>query len=165
MRAFIYLFCILAASATGCTSLNNGSTPVEIFKPDIPKTAELRSMLIGRWYGEATHKGGGKRQWLVERFDDGRLLVNFIIETPNETIEQSEIGQWGVSGPIYFTITQGWLEDGHLFPADRTDAGLYDAYQIIQITPDLFRYRSIEVGDEFTVKRVTQEFVFPPPLL
>jgi hypothetical protein len=73
----------------------------------------------------------------------------------------SEVGLWGISGPVYFTITRGWVRDQRFSPADPTQATFYDAYEILELSKDKFRYKSFVIGDEYTEKRVSDSFSFP----
>ena len=118
--------------------------------------------MIGRWYGEARLEGGGDRVWLTERFPDGQFKIEFILRTPRGTEKQTEIGFWGVSANVYFTITKGWLEEGFFSPGHPEDASLYDAYEILELTEGAFRYRNFGDGSEYTLRRVSSDFVFPP---
>jgi hypothetical protein len=149
---------LIALLITGCAT----SPAIYTTKPD-DNTADLhRNLLFGRWYGEAKTKEGGKRLEIVDRNADGTFKVQFrIIEGTGKVWDQTEVGLWGISGRAYFTITKGWVGGGRFFPADPTQATFYDAYEILELNKDKFRYKSFAIGDEFITKRVSDSFSFP----
>ena len=105
------------------------------------KTITYRQILIDRWEGEIFTKDGDKRSWVMERFPDGTYRVSFRVVSPgNKEIQQVEVGLWGISGGVYFTLTRGVLENDQVVPADTTDPTLYDAYRIISLTDQTFEY-------------------------
>ena len=65
-----------------------------------------------------------------------------------------ELGIWGVSGDIYFTATRQYFENKKVANLDVTKAGLYDAYKIVSFDGATFVYRSLETGEEFTVRKI-----------
>jgi hypothetical protein len=131
-------------------------------KPHAAASEAQRSALVGRWYGETATKDGGKRLHIMERSADGTYRVNFrTIESSGKVSDQTEVGLWGVSGLVYFTITRGWLQDERFVPADPEEAYYYDAYKILELSKKQLRYRSCAVGDKFLVTRVADDFSFP----
>src|SRR5690606_40558773 len=36
-------------------------------------------------------------------------------------LQQVEVGQWGISGPVYFTIMKGWQDGPRFKPANRSE--------------------------------------------
>jgi hypothetical protein len=121
--------------------------------------------MIGRWYGEAKLEGGGDRMWLAERFPDGSFQIDFVFRTPHGDENQTEVGLWGISAGVYFTITKGWIEQGVLQPASPEDASFYDAYEILELTERTFRYRHFGTGRSYHLRKVSPDFVFPPTAL
>ncbi|MBD8526431.1 hypothetical protein [Pseudomarimonas arenosa] len=160
-RLAIVLFCVQALLA-GCATPPVFDTSVHATKPEAPVTDALRTLMLGRWYGDQPVKGGGRRQWLAERFVDGTFRIDFLIETPEGTTQLTEVGFWGVAGGVYFTITRGWLDGDSFGPADPSDPSMYDSYQILEASDDLLRYRGNESGSEFTLRKVGDDFDFPP---
>ncbi len=119
-------------------------------------------MVVGRWFNEAPTKDGGKRFSISERNPDGTFVVRFrVIEASGKVWEQTELGFWGVDGPIYFTITRGFLDNGKVVATNPMDPTFYDAYEILELTESTMRYRSVGNADEFTTRRVPQSFEFP----
>jgi hypothetical protein len=134
---------------------------VHVFKPESEAAHVRRDVMVGRWFGESTTKDGGTIQHIVHRREDGTYQVWFRLrEAGGRLWQQSEIGLWGVSGSIYFTITRGWVGKDEVRPVDASDATFYDAYEIVGSDGEL-RYRSVELGDEYVVRRVPETFFFP----
>ena len=142
----------------GCVT----DSAVDAMKPPDASQQEQRAMLVGSWYGESATKSGGSRAHLMQRAADGTFQVTFrVVDSNGKITEQTEVGVWGTSGPVYFTITRGWLSNNRLVPANPEDASLNDAYQILELTQDRFRYRSLQTKSEYTVKRVPDTFELP----
>lgn len=121
-----------------------------------------RNLLIGRWYGETPATEGGKRLEITDKAADGTFTIQFrVIERSGKVSDQTEVGLWGITGPVFFSITRGWLFGGQLIPADPTRATYYDAYEILELTAERFRYKSFASGEEYTVNRVSADFSFP----
>jgi hypothetical protein len=74
-----------------------------------------REIFVGRWYGETPRTDGGTKRWVVDAFPDGVFRITFRFYEPDGSFrEQIEVGEWGISGPVYFLSTKGWV-DGDLF--------------------------------------------------
>jgi hypothetical protein len=117
--------------------------------------------IVGRWFADQPLREGGRRLSLCERFEDGTFAVTFRLVKADGVVENStEVGEWGASGPVYFTITKGWISEGRFVPAS---GGAYfnDAYEILQLEAEVFHYRSYETNDVFRQKRVGAEFRMP----
>ena len=132
-------------------------------KPDLKlKEAETWGLMIGKWYGSQPTKEGGARSHIVERFPNGTYRITFRLYDPQGGYrEQREVGHWGVSGPIYFTILRGWLEGDKMAPADPGDPYYQDAYKIITLNDEVFEYEHAASGNRFSIRRVPQDFEFP----
>ena len=101
----------------------------------------------------------GVRGWLIQRRADGTYTVTFKDEPSNGDIEVNQnIGLWGISGPVYFTIMQGWIEGDEISQADPADPYYYDAYKIIALQQDYFEYESFTTNNRFVVRRVSDDF-------
>jgi len=137
--------------------------PVDPAKPDDPQSAvQLRNMMLGYWFGDSATKGGGRRMHIVERRRDGTMTIRFrVIDAAGKVDEQTEIALWGVSGPVYFTITRGWLDGNQFHSADPTQAYYYDAYEVLELTERTFRYRHVTTGSEYRIEKVDPDFDFP----
>lgn len=156
MRRFALISAMLLAA--GCAA----APAIHTLKPDEGAARARRDLLAGRWYGEEATEEGGKRLQIVEWNLEGVLKIRFrTLERSGRSWDQTEVGLWGISGPVYFTIITGWLQDGQFMPADPGDASFYDAYEILELNDKIFRYRSFAFGDEYTLRRVEEGFTFP----
>jgi len=132
-------------------------------RPDSSRAEqERRLMMIGKWFGISALDDGRLRRYIIEHHADGTFKIHFRTYNKDKRYEDHvEIGVWGVSGNIHFTITQGWLVDATVIPADPADASLYDAYEIIKLTNDELEYRAVYADVVFTVRRVPDSFELP----
>jgi len=153
-------FCFVSAlvvAASGCAT----DRAIDRLKLSDAAQEQQRALLVGKWIGDAMARDGSRRLQITERNADGTFKVTFRhVEPTGAVSEQTEVGYWGVSGSIYFTITVGWLDEFGLREADPTDASLNDAYQILELTEQRFRYRALQSGDEFSLSRVADTFEF-----
>ena len=121
-----------------------------------------RDVLIGRWYGEQERAGGKMKRWMVEAYPDGVFRITFRFYEPEGGYrEQIEVGEWAISGPVYFLSTKGWIEGDTFLKADTASPELYDAYRIISLEPKLFEYEHFVSGSRYTVRRVNSSFALP----
>jgi hypothetical protein len=143
-----------------CDSTQTSSSPVANTKPGLSESQEEQwLLLVGKWYGEQPAKDGGTRQWVVERFIDGNYKIDFRIIKKDGTIElASEVGQWGVSGPVYFSSFRGWVRGNGIEPSDPSNPYNYDAFRIIQLDDKNFEYEDYPTGTHFAVRRVASNF-------
>ncbi|WKE67106.1 hypothetical protein PVT67_07685 [Gallaecimonas kandeliae] len=149
--------------ATGCAIANTSSAPVTSEKPSLTVSQEETwNLMIGKWYGSQPTKDGGKKQEIVERFPQGTYKTIFRIHDKDGKIkEQTEAGQWGVSGPVYFTIFRGFVEGNKFFPSNPAEPYNYDAYKIIKLDKKVFEYENYSSGNKYTTERVSNDFQFP----
>ncbi|WP_237066087.1 hypothetical protein [Microbulbifer guangxiensis] len=157
MKAVLSVF--LLSLLTACTS----TAPVDAIKPDDSlATTERRNKMIGTWFGDTVTKDGGRKMHIVQRHPDGTQRIDFkLIGADGTVTEQSEIGVWGISGPIYFVAIRGFIEGQQVYPADTSSPYLYDAYEILELTPQVFRYRHMDNDNEYMISRVEDGFSFP----
>lgn len=125
-------------------------------------TPAARRMLLGKWYGVAKSADGGSKEWLIERLVDGTYRIDFRFNRANGVVtSQSEVGFWGVSEDIYFRIFRGWVEADGMKVADPADPDHYDAYEILALSKNYFRYRHLGLTEIFTVKKMPDHFQLP----
>ena len=125
-------------------------------------TALARKALIGKWYGMTETRGGGRKEWLVERAADGTYRTDFhTVASDGAVRSQSEVGFWGVSGDIYFRIFRGWVMLDGMKLANPGDPGHYDAYHVEMLNSGHFRYRHVETGRVYTVRKMPKDFSLP----
>lgn len=127
-----------------------------------PSQEDSWDLLLGTWYGSQPTKSGGKRDEIVKRMPDGTYKFRFrTCDKSGKCSKQTEVGLWGVSGPIYFTIFLGWADKGHITPASPGNPYNDDAYKIIKLNKKIFEYKEYSDGDRFVDKRVSANFNFP----
>ncbi|GAA6130232.1 hypothetical protein [Halopseudomonas sabulinigri] len=118
--------------------------------------------MVGRWYGDRMDEDGERIQWITQRHADGTYQVDFRSTTARGRIENStDLGQWGMAGPIYFGFFRGWLEGDVFTPSDPRQADNYDAYNVISLTDDLMIYDSLTTGTRYEARRVPEGFHIP----
>ena len=161
MKAWFLVVGLCLVQMGWATELES-APPIERYKVDDVSQAEQRLLLAGSWYSQAPLKDGGTRLQLTKRNLDGTFVTTFrLIAEDGSFKQQTEVGLWGVSGPVYFTITRGWKAARKIHKADPTDASLNDAYQILELTEQRFRYRSWQSSSEYRLERVSEDFTFP----
>lgn len=135
------------------------STPkrVAYLKPETPAAIEARrDMMVGRWLGEMPTEKGQFYKWLIERRSDGGFTLQAELMEKGKVISRNtEFGLWGVSGHIYFSMTREMLNaQGKVGALDTNTANYYDAYEILELENGIFRYKHLETGNEYLVRRV-----------
>lgn len=162
MRYKNIFFTLLVMFLSGCATTNTSNIAIDYEKTGLTYNQEKTwEIMIGKWYGSQPVKDGGTRQWIAERSDDGTYKITFRRYGKNGEIEeQTEVGYWGVSGPIYFSIFKGWVKDGYLEPSNPRDPYNYDAYRIISLTDSVMEYESASSGNRYTLKKVATDFWF-----
>lgn len=155
---------VACAMIVGC-SHNQTSSPLVTESKSMLNFAEEEEawkLMIGMWYGDQPTSDGGRKQWLRLQYPDGNYQIKFKSTGANGAISESvEVGQWAISGPIYFTSFRGWLREYGVDPSDPSDPYNYDAYRIIRLTSEVFEYEHFESGNRYTVEKVAPTFEFP----
>jgi hypothetical protein len=153
-----------AFALTGALIFLSGCPSNAIFTAKPPDSAQLiksRAQLVGHWFIDAPTKEGGQRLALSEKRPDGTFQTQFrVIEGGKVTLNQTEFGLWGLSGPVYFTITKGVVQGSREVHADPTDPYYYDAYEVLSLDDSSFKYRSFAFGDVYTARKVPADFQF-----
>ena len=128
--ALMALFFAVLGVTTSCTSVQ----PITAIKnTETQETVTQRQLLIGTWWRGACH-----RRWdtylTTYRYADGTFKVDFISAgVRGVSTTQSEYGIWGISGGIYFTVTQGFIYSDGSKEADMTNPVLYDTYRVFSL--------------------------------
>jgi hypothetical protein len=153
----------LASPVYGETQTSN--TAISDSKPILDQDQkETWALLAGKWYGSQPTKNGGLRQHIVERSTDGKYKITFRSYDRDGTFkDKTEVGFWGASGPVYFSMYRGSVEGGKFRPANPANPYNYDAYRILTLTSETFEYESYDSGNRYVVKRVSSDFTFPKP--
>jgi len=89
---------------------------------------------------------GGYREYLLEKKVDGSYKITLrTYDKDGAYKEQIEVGDWGIFGSVYFTISLGDIEDK-------------EEYKILNLSDSEFRYQHIECEDIYIMKRVSDSF-------
>ncbi|MDH3768465.1 MAG: hypothetical protein OES99_08435 [Gammaproteobacteria bacterium] len=142
----------------GCAATNNVVSVPES-KPWSNDAQKRRDLMVGKWLGEVPGEHG-LRLTLIERNENGTYRLTFRSYKGARYEESVEVGLWGVSGSIYFTIMRGWIKEGEFVPADSTRAYFYDAYNISRLSSITLEFESLDSGHRFTNRRVGNDFQF-----
>jgi|SRR5579859_3373375 len=157
------IICIIGLlCSTGCALQANQPPVIGIEPATDSASLQRRQFMVGTWLEESALADGTSRRELVDRNVDGHYRMQFRTYNKDGTHEdQIEVGEWGISGNIYFTITKGWMIDGVLMSSDLTEPDYYDAYTIIKLTADEFTYKSVVIPDVYTARRVDPAYQLP----
>ena len=163
MKAILTLVILITSSLVLASISDEKPIITPATKPELSqKKIESWSNMVGTWYGVLTNESGIIREQITTRYEDGTYKVTFRNHETNDKYKDStEAGNWGISGPIYFTIYRGWLEGTDFIPSDPSDPYNYDAYKIIQLDTEVFVYESYSTKTQFSLKKVPNDFEFP----
>lgn len=162
MKAYILLV-VGSLFLTGCTSSLTSKDLVLNANSQLDKSQlEMWNYMVGRWYGNQLMEDGGVRQQITERFNDGTYKIIFRYKKPDSKVKEDiEVGQWGIAGPIYFSIYRGWIDGDKFIPANSSEPSNYNAYKIIHLTNEKFKYKSYSTESVYSLIKVTNDFTFP----
>lgn len=154
---------LVLSLVAGCQSVHTSTNQVSTVKADLSESQEkIWKKMIGRWYGSQPTKEGGTRQQITERYSDGTYKITIKnITKSGELNISSEVGQWGVVARVYFSIFRGWITENGIVPSDPSDPYNYDAYEILELTDESFKYKSYSSGTIYSLKKVENDFEFP----
>lgn len=158
----IILLAVLITVVTGCAAQVSATvpattTPASETQPE--KTVDQKAqwgLMVGSWHGKQALKDVGSREWITIRSAEGKYKIKLKSAKPGEC----EVGEWGVSGEIYFTSAKGWLDVNQFTRADPKDPANRTAYDIIQLTETTFSYQHRETGEVLTEVKVSDDFTF-----
>lgn len=128
-----------------------------MFKPELSPFLEDRSqMFIGKWQGQSPTQDGGTRVWIEDFLPDGSHKIEFSIfnESGDKIDYQIEEGFWGVSGPVFFTITRKIQYPTRILQITEANSYYHDAYKIDQHTENTINYTSLETGNTYQIQRI-----------
>ncbi|MDQ7048685.1 MAG: hypothetical protein Q9M92_03780 [Enterobacterales bacterium] len=88
----------------------------------------------------------------IERMEDSRYIIEFKVFDSMSILKQEnkEFGYWEVSGGVYFTMFRGWFKGEKLLPSNPSDAYNYDAYQIVESSPNKLIYKNLSSANLYT---------------
>jgi hypothetical protein len=161
----ITLLCLgasaFAQNSSGTSPGNGQASIAKRLAPALDPQAR-RQQLVGRWYGESKTADGRRLRWLTERDAGGTYRTQYFM-TPldasnSNELESVELGQWGISGSVLFTIQRLWIKGEETQRADPANAYTYDAYDLLSINERTVEYASVGSGKLFVVRRVSTDF-------
>lgn len=157
-----YTVTIVFIMLIACSDQGTPSISVDGVKPSLSLDQEKAwRTMTGTWYGSQPKKGGGQHDWIVVRDNTGAYQITFRSYDKNGDYEDSiEVGEWGISGPIYFSIFKARVKDGEFISVDPTNPYNRDTYKIISLSETEFIYESFTSDNRFTLKRVEDDFTF-----
>lgn len=163
MKLKVCITALLLLALTGCAPGNSKPQEITSSKPALTdKQTSDWQLMSGRWYGSQPTSDGGTKEEIIDKLSDGTYQIVFKVTHPEKGTQFSvEVGYWGMSGDIYFSIFRGWIRDRQLIEANPSDPYHYDAYRIIRLDEELFEYKHVSNGNRYTLKRVPDNFQFP----
>ncbi|MGQ0801985.1 MAG: hypothetical protein ACT4NL_17960 [Pseudomarimonas sp.] len=142
------VFAVIALALVACTAVPTYSG---IKRTETENTLMQRQLLIGEWESTTKLSGGGVQTARSENRVDGTFTITFSNSgAPELPSEQTEVGMWGVSGGVYFTITTGFINDGQFTPARMSNPAYYDSYRILHLDESKFDFENLSSGHRFT---------------
>jgi hypothetical protein len=157
MALLLALWIQQARAAVADTAVSEGQANGTIEMAKSP-----REIFVGRWYGEQPQATGVTKRWLLDAFPDGVFRITFrFYDEDGSFREQVEVGEWGMSGPVYFLSTKGWVDDGLFLKADTRNGELYDAYKILKLDAAVFEYEHYVNGNRYQIRKVDTGFALP----
>ena len=157
MALLLALWVQQARAAVADTAVSDGQANGTIEMAKSP-----REIFVGRWYGEQPQATGVTKRWLLDAFPDGVFRITFrFYDEDGSFREQVEVGEWGMSGPVYFLSTKGWVDDGLFLKADTRNGELYDAYKILKLDAAVFEYEHYVNGNRYQIRKVDTGFALP----
>ena len=159
----IITFIFLTIGTAGCAYNKTSDDVVTLKKPNLIKTEKEKwDLMIGKWYGKQQLYDGSFREQIAERHADGTYKIIFkYLDYRGNVKKTTEVGIWGISGPIYFSIYRGYQKGEKTYPSDPTDPRHYTAYEIIELNNNQFKYKSYSSGNIFTLIKVKDNYSFP----
>ena len=155
-------------NATSSTSSTSAATdeppPVQLGMDLSPEQTErYRTALIGTWFRSQPIVGGGTDSEISVFREDGSYVFSFQRKNAvgQVTDEVSELGSWGISGDIHFTITLAMDDHGRRIAVNPADADNYLAYRVLELNDAVFAYQTVVTGNVFRLNRVENGFRFP----
>lgn len=173
MKKILFIFLLILA---GCGSNHTSDSLIDAYKVELDGSQKKNwALLTGKWYGHQPTKSGGTRKEMTEFLKDGRYIFGFHAFDKDNTLESSycQVGFWGISGHIHFTVNKGYLysdqaglldcsnpsdQDVYFDLEDPSDPDNYDAYIVSKLTDKKFVYTHVETGNMFTLKKVADDF-------
>ncbi|MFB6342770.1 hypothetical protein ACE1ET_13660 [Saccharicrinis sp. FJH62] len=140
--------------------ISSCSTLKSVYSPSLTeKDKNDWNLMTGKWYGSEISQDGSKLEWLTDRSVDGLYTINFKLTKPNgKMFKQSENGEWGISGGVYFSIYKILLKDGIAEVQNATNPHNRDTYKVLKLNEKEFVYKNFRTGIKYKVIKVDSTF-------
>ena len=113
----------------------------------------------GQWYSKTTSNDNEIREELSTIYEDGTFSILFKETNKDGSVKfHKELGEWGISGNIYFTIIKSVIENGVQEEVDPLSPYYRDAYVIKNLTDKKCTYQHITTKDTYTETKVDKKF-------
>lgn len=159
IRQILLIFC--SVFIMGCKTNTSSVTGAKPYvSPPVTETEYSQwNALCGKWYGKSNLENNEKREWLMDRKNDGSYIITFItIDESGNRDKTIEKGEWGLSGRIYFTIFKSQIHNGSEIIADASDPTNRDSYKVLKLNNNLFRYKHLRTKGKYEVIKVNEGF-------
>lgn len=165
MQVTYKILLLIGLTTLGNTTSNLSTSQESVIgiKPPLKLVQDVAwNLMVGKWYGSQPTKDGGKQEKIMERSQQGTYKTTFRFYNQEGTYkEHIEVGFWGISSSVYFTIFRGRLEGDKLTPSDPSNPYNYDAYKVIKLTKEVLEYNHFSNDAIYVNKRVSSDFNFP----
>ena len=118
-----------------------------------------RERLIGKWHRHDIDEQGNQISEYADVSVDGCFEFTFIYHNSvGEVTHQCiELGDWGLVGDIHFTITKSEFFEEQHYAADLNDADNYNAYRVLELTGQTFKYQHVVSNEIFVSRRLVSD--------
>lgn len=116
-----------------------------------------RKLLVGTWYRNDTDIDGCLITEYAQMALDGSFEFTFIYHNNTGEVvdEVIECGDWGLVGDIHFTITKSEFVDEQHYAVDLAEPDNYNAYRVLALTNQTFKYQHVISQEIFIARRIT----------
>ena len=120
--------------------------------PAMAAQSDVEIMATGTWYGEGSPVPDKPLQrFLATRKPDGSYVLQArLYEKGKPTVELRNVGLWGISNGLYFTVTT----EVNGMRTDPKSVEVTNPYLVRSLTAEAFEYQHIPSGNLFRVVRV-----------
>jgi hypothetical protein len=155
----LLLVVLVAGCAVGAPSIPAVDTAAPLTSAE---AQARRDLLVGTWYGSQPTVEGGRAEEIAVLRHDGTFEIYFRrTDAAGNVTSFGDAGLWGLVRDIHFTITLATIEDELFLPVDTSEAALYSAYRVIELTESGFVYESLVTGNVYALDRVDDQFELP----
>ncbi len=118
-----------------------------------------RKLLFGCWYRNDVNEQGKQIVEYAQMSEDGSFEFSFTSYDEKGTIVEHiiELGDWGLVGDIHFTLTKSEVVKNKMYAADLNDDDNYQAYRVLLLTHQTFKYQHILTDAIYTMHRVVDD--------